>query len=195
LLVLDKKTGHSRCEFNHVSPFGAQASGPSRALTSVSDPVELLDLFPTLVDLCGLPHIPKCPRNSSHITLCTQGHSLISHFNDSSDTNGISFAFSQYPRPSLEPCFNSDAPRLKAIKYMGYSLRSRGYRYTEWVRFDTSAFRPVWNEVAAAELYDRDSDPDENENVAGKRRYRKVQRTLRKILRRQHEFNYFLPDE
>ena len=42
---------------------------------------------------------------------------------------------------------------------MGYSVRSRTYRYTEWVRFNRRSFKPVWSSVEAAELYDHSVDP------------------------------------
>ena len=50
-------------------------------------------------------------------------------------------AFSQYPRN----------------KHMGYSMRTERWRYTEWRQA---------NDVAARELYDHQSDPDENVNLA-----------------------------
>ncbi len=86
------------------------------------------------------------------------------------------------------PRNNSDQPRLKDIRYMGYSVRSERYRYTEWVGFDRAAFRPDWSEVVGAELYDHGSDPGEDMNVAGRSEYAGVRRTLRKILRGQHQF-------
>lgn len=38
--------------------------------------VELVDLFPTLVDLAGLPALPPCPKDSHQIEVCTEGMSL-----------------------------------------------------------------------------------------------------------------------
>lgn len=38
--------------------------------------VELVDLFPTLVDLSGLPSIPTCPEDSKDMEVCTEGNSL-----------------------------------------------------------------------------------------------------------------------
>ena len=39
--------------------------------------VELVDVFPTLVELAGLPVLPLCPVNSSLVTLCTEGISVV----------------------------------------------------------------------------------------------------------------------
>ena len=72
---------------------------------------------------------------------------------------------------------------------MGYSVRSRSYRYTEWVRFNHRSFKPVWRELAAAELYDHSVDPGEDVNVADDPRYVEVRDMLSKVLRRQNAFN------
>jgi iduronate 2-sulfatase len=45
------------------------------------------------------------------------------------------------------------------IEYMGNSIRTAQYRYTEWYNWETGT-------LAANELYDRQSDPDENTNIA-----------------------------
>lgn len=40
--------------------------------------VELVDVFPTLVELAGLPFVPPlCPVNSSLVKLCTEGISVV----------------------------------------------------------------------------------------------------------------------
>ena len=111
-------------------------------------PVELLDLMPTLVDLAKLPSVPMCYKHDEMVRTCTEGKSLHRLFHRNSVQNwnsGLSplsinetmlswsFAFSQYPRPSKEPRVNSDQPQDNDIKYMGYSIRSRRYRYTRWV--------------------------------------------------------------
>ena len=43
---------------------------------------------------------------------------------------------------------------------MGYSIRTERYRYTEWYNWETKEF-------AANELYDHNTDPGENRNIAG----------------------------
>ena len=45
---------------------------------------------------------------------------------------------------------------------MGYSMRTDRYRFTEWVS------RKNPSEVDAVELYDHVTDPQENENIAGR---------------------------
>jgi arylsulfatase A-like enzyme len=96
---------------------------------------ELVDIYPSLADICGLPR----PAN-------LEGSSFVPVFEDP-DRLWKRAAFSQYPReiPGVGPG-------------MGYSLRTRRYRYTEWFSNDTN-FR-------SAELYDHETDPGENFNIA-----------------------------
>lgn len=52
-------------------------------------------------------------------------------------------AISQYPRPGTFPTQfpDSDKPRLKYIKIMGYSLRTIRFRYTIWLEFNSKTFK------------------------------------------------------
>jgi arylsulfatase A-like enzyme len=67
-------------------------------------------------------------------------------------------AFSQYPRGNI----------------MGYSMKTDRYRYTEWQ--DKSG------KAVARELYDHETDPDENENVAAAETNRELVAKLREQL-------------
>ena len=69
-------------------------------------------------------------------------------------------AFSQYPRG----------------KVMGYSMRTKRFRYTEWQDRKTGAVR-------ARELYDHDRDPQENVNAAGQGQYRADIERLSRMLK------------
>ncbi|XP_014772795.1 iduronate 2-sulfatase [Octopus bimaculoides] len=124
--------------------------------------VELVDLFPTYAELVGLPLPELCPRNSSLIKVCTEGVSLVKVIKEtlkspnvpnSVSRNWKKATFSQYPRPSDFPQMDSLLPHLKAIKIMGYSMRTNDYRYTEWVGFNHTSFTPVWENLHATELY------------------------------------------
>ena len=64
-------------------------------------------------------------------------------------------AFSQFHRN-----INSHDP------IMGYSVRTKQHRYTEWVAFDKIHFRANFSHVHARELYVHATDPDEFHNVA-----------------------------
>jgi uncharacterized sulfatase len=69
-------------------------------------PVELLDVYPTLRELCNLPQPPQ--------TL--EGHSLVPLLNDPSAASERAI-FSQVTRPK---------------KVMAYSVRTQRWRYTDW---------------------------------------------------------------
>ncbi len=102
--------------------------------------VELLDLYPTLADLCGLP----APTS-------LEGVSLRPVLED--PTKSVKpAAFTWHPRPAYPPG-QSDPDA------MGYSMRTDRYRYTEWRDFKTG--HPV-----ARELYDHAVDPRETVNIA-----------------------------
>ncbi|KAF6198730.1 hypothetical protein GE061_006752 [Apolygus lucorum] len=127
-----------------------------------SDPVELLDLFPTLVHLAGLPTVPPCGLKSKETKLCTEGKNIF-------DRSEVHEAFSQYPRPSVAPQKNSDKPKLADIRIMGYSIVTDRFRYTEWVGFRN--FTPQWSDLVAKELYDHKKDQDEADNVVESQQY------------------------
>lgn len=105
----------------------------------ISDNVELLDLFPTIVDLVELPKIHICDETKQ--TLCTEGKSLRKYFNNPL-LHEKSLAFSQYPRPGPYPSKvpNSDEPKLNEIKIMGCSVRTNRFRYTLWVGYNNETF-------------------------------------------------------
>ncbi|XP_036336327.1 iduronate 2-sulfatase [Rhagoletis pomonella] len=130
---------------------------------------ELVDIYPTLVDLAHLPPLPLCNASApayEQLT-CREGKSLYPLL------QGVGLgeehvAFSQYPRPGIEPTKhpNSDKPKLLNIKVMGYSMRTTIFRYTLWVRFHAQNFSRDWNDVFGEELYDHRLDMGEGINLA-----------------------------
>lgn len=112
----------------------------------VNEIVELVDLFPTIVDLVAMPPIKKCNKNLfKKQKLCTEGKSLLPYIFDHVQHPNISnnFAISQYPRPQIYPSIypNSDEPRRRDIKIMGYSIRTTRFRYTIWLEFNIKNFK------------------------------------------------------
>lgn len=76
-------SGNDQSTYKHFSSRTGHESLPPESATrsprkamEYSGLVELVDLFPTLVDLAGLPSLPQCPRNSSQVRVCTEGMSL-----------------------------------------------------------------------------------------------------------------------
>ncbi|XP_064607791.1 iduronate 2-sulfatase-like [Liolophura sinensis] len=151
--------------------------------------VELVDLFPTLSELAGLPVPQICPQNSSLISFCSEGVSFCPIIKNAwlstmpNQVNWKTAVFSQYPRPSVEPQENSDQPHLKDIKIMGYSMRTPQYRYTEWVKYLKKRFVQDWSVVYARELYDHDTDPLEDNNLADDPRFSALVTMLSSLLR------------
>lgn len=157
---------------------------------------ELLDIFPTVVDLLSLPKIPACLKHTSQ-PLCTEGKSLspLLKRRRLRSYAGISMndmAFSQYPRPGDYPTLkpNSDRPKLSQINIMGYSVRLQRFRFTTWVRFNPSTFEVSWREVHGEELYDHWIDPQERMNLVGHPEFKALIRQLRRILIDKHQGKY-----
>jgi iduronate 2-sulfatase len=109
--------------------------------------VELLDLYPTLVELCGL----EGPEN-------LEGKSLV-HLLENPAGSHKTVALTQTPRPNY--------PKGKMPESMGYTIRTDRFRYTEWRDFKTS-------EVQERELYDHKVDHLETENVVDKAKYQRA---------------------
>jgi len=116
--------------------------------------VELVDLYPTLLQLCEIK--PKTP---------IEGASLAPVLKDPS-ANVRGSALTQHPRPA----YYNGKPEV-----MGYSLRTDGFRYTEWRDFTSG-------KVQAVELYDHTSDPQEAINVASEPTYQARRQALSKQL-------------
>lgn len=107
--------------------------------------VELLDIYPTLADLCGL----ETPDG-------LEGVSLKPLFNAPSSSVKHA-ALTQHPRPAY-PAAGMEP------EAMGYSMRTDRFRYTEWRDYQDGT-------VIARELYDHKTDSDETINLANAPNY------------------------
>ncbi len=87
-----------------------------------------------------------------------EGKSLVPLLNDSQAKVKDS-AFSQFPR------------KHEGKDYMGYAMRTDRHRYVQWLD-------AVSGEVIAEELYDHQTDPEENENIALRDEHRELQNKL-----------------
>jgi iduronate 2-sulfatase len=128
-------------ELDTRAPLILAVPGQKTAGQSTRSLAEFVDIYPTLVQLCGLPPAPG-----------VQGRSLLPVLENPAATVRAT-ALSQFPRPF---------PGRPT--HMGYSLRTDRYRYTRWQSLETG-------EVAARELYDHRVDPQETRNVAGQAAY------------------------
>lgn len=97
---------------------------------------------------------------------------------------GKKAVFSQYPRPGNFPTLvpNSDEPKMADIKIMGYSIRTKTHRFTQWVEFNITTFKPNWLKIYGTQLYDHNIDPDENINLIDRKELSVISKTLRKSL-------------
>lgn len=95
--------------------------------------VELVDLYPTLLELCGLPAAGKLEGQSFAANL---GRPAVP---------GRPAAFSQFPRPWLA------GKKRSQPEFMGYAVRTTTQRYVEWRKCATG-------EVVARELYTYEGD-------------------------------------
>lgn len=101
--------------------------------------VELVDLYPTIVDLCGLPVDDGLEGRSLRVLL------------DDPHATVKSTAVTWHPRPAYPK--SGEDPEV-----MGYSVRTDRFRYTEWRAFGDDT-------IVARELYDHANDPQESVNV------------------------------
>lgn len=175
---------HSNYEISTRVPLiirtpGLVSLGSAGSMTNA--PVELVDIFPTLLDLCSMP-VPDVTNSiTSDITRyqILEGTTLLPLLEDPQQPWKFA-AYSQYQR-YISFKSNYDSNPLSAAgagKGMGYTLRTDRYRYTEWWRtngdygafgtqtFDPNASQVVANEASFVELYDYKDDPSESENLA-----------------------------
>lgn len=103
--------------------------------------VELVDLYPTLSEICGLP-----------VPTAYDGKSLVPLLRDNSSS-------------TKEYAFTAYNPHSKGVNTMvGTSVRSQEFRFTEWRDIQT-------NEVKGEELYRLDSKENEKVNLVGNVEY------------------------
>lgn len=73
---------------------------------------------------------------------------------------------------------------------MGYSIRTKRYRYTEWVSFNNTLFTIDWNKNYGLELYDHILDRDESNNLYLVDKYKNIKQYLSRLLRSHVNRNY-----
>jgi iduronate 2-sulfatase len=125
-----------------ISGKGVKAKGSRcSALT------EFVDIYPTLCEMAGF-EVPE------HL----QGTSLVPLLADPA-LEWKQAAFSQF----LLGRFGPPSDRLQ--ERMGYAIRTDRYRYVEWFAWDRELEEK--GELLNRELFDHESDPGENVNIAG----------------------------
>jgi arylsulfatase A-like enzyme len=115
-------------------------------------PVEFVDVYPTLADLCGLPKPTGLPGSS------------LKPFIENPATPMAKVAISQYPR---------SAGQAGAV--MGYSIRDERWRATFWRERNGT-------KIVATELYDEQNDPAETVSLHDRPEHQTLLATLAKNL-------------
>lgn len=151
----------SNFEHDAGVPFLISTPGSFSAGKTTRSLAELIDLFPTLVDLCRLPK----PTG-------LEGVSLVPTLLEPARMAKPA-AFTQHPRPAYY-----DREPDKQPKAMGVSVRTAHVRYTEWRDWKSGA-------VVARELYDNADEPHELRGVLDDPKLAKAQREAEQLLRKQ----------
>jgi iduronate 2-sulfatase len=144
-LIIAVPNGNMSDKHKAVTSLVERSPGPTSthltsSMNSTDALVELLDLYPTLVELCGLEPASSC-EGTSLVPILADPQAVVRQA-----------ALTQHPRPA----YYIDRPAA-----MGYSIRSSTHRYTEWRDWQSG-------ETVARELYDHRQDAAESVNLADK---------------------------
>ncbi|MFM7058182.1 MAG: sulfatase, partial [Planctomycetota bacterium] len=152
----------SNFEYDARVPLLIHAPGMPQTGRCTHAITELIDLFPTLTDLCRLPQPPAL-----------EGHSLASILAEP-QSPGKPAAFTQHPRPAYYDRTPSGHPAS-----MGYSIRTPLARYTEWRNWQTGT-------ITDRELYLASDQPAETQNAADLPAHAALRDTLAELLHQTH---------
>lgn len=142
-------------ELDDRVPLIVVAPGVSKKNVRTDAIVEAVDIYPTVVDLCGIKPVDSLTGISLRYLLT----------NPKMGWNKV--AFSQFVRP-----YNALFSKFsRKAKQMGYSVRTKEWRYTAW--YDLSS-----DSVDYKELYHLVGNAIESVNLAGESRYDSVQAKL-----------------
>ena len=150
---------HSNFEQATRIPLFFAGPGVARGV-KIDQPVALLDVFPTLFELAGVPPSAQ-----------TDGHSLVPLLDtDRRTTLDRDYVVSQYRRRK---------------DVMGYSIRTDRYRYTEWHEGNYRSYDSYdAGKIIGVELYDYREDPHETRNFAESAAYETVKQDLQAKLQK-----------
>ena len=127
---------HTNFEIAARAPLIISMPGQATAGQKCDAPVEFVDVYPTLAEICGLAAPDKIDGKS------------LKPFIDNPKAPATKIAMSQYPRSAG-----------KSGQVMGYSVRNERYRCTFWRE-------RYGDKIIATELFDEQTDPDETVSLA-----------------------------
>jgi len=128
--------------------------------------VESIDLYPTIIDLCGIR-----PQGA------LSGVSLKPLLIDT-ESKWENLAFNQFARP-----YEAAIGTRKPVSHMGYSVRTDAWRYTAWYNVNTGSFE-------YPELYSLQKSAIPSENVAGNPKYADIESRLNYLVQEYKAGNY-----
>ena len=143
---------HTNFEIATRAPLLISVPKQKTAGQKCNAPVEFVDVYPTLADLCGLLKPTGLPGSS------------LKPFIENPATPMAKVAISQYPR---------NAGQAGAV--MGYSIRDERWRATFWRERNGS-------KIVATELYDEQNDPAETVSLHDRPEHKTLLETLAKNL-------------
>lgn len=135
---------HTNFEIDTRVPLIISVPGKGIRSQATDAIVEFVDIYPTLSELCGID-LPTHLEGISFVPLL-----------EDPDRDWKKAAFSVWVGASHR--YDEE------IQVIGFAMKTDRYRYIEWKRTKTG-------EVEAVELYDHQSDPDENRNVCDNPEY------------------------
>jgi arylsulfatase A-like enzyme len=146
-------------------PFVVRAPGVAQPGGVAENPISLVDLYPTLVDLCGLTGDTR--KNEQGAPL--DGHSVRPFLEDPTSgawrgPDGALTMVKAYPKNGISEEATLTKPEAQHLSY-----RTRRWRYI------------LYNN-GSEELYDHDNDPREWTNLAGDPAYAKTLKRLKTSL-------------
>lgn len=151
----------SNFEYDARVPMFIRTPGTKVAGQRTQSLVELVDLFPTLADLCKLPKAKGL-----------DGLSLVPILEDPAASVKVA-AFTQHPRPAYY-----DREPSKMPSAMGVSVRTSRVRYTEWRDWNSG-------EAIARELYEAADEPAETRSVLDQPAHAEAQQEAAALLHAQ----------
>ena len=140
-------------------------AAPGFKPSKTSSQTEHIDIFPTLCDLAGV-NIPAILDGKSLVPLMKNPAASVKEY-----------SVSQYPRSNA----TAENERLgyADANAMGYSIRTKQYRYTMWMSNGFRSSRPFDSKlIIGTELYDYKKDPLETVNVANEKKYAAVSKQM-----------------
>ena len=121
---------------------------------AITNPVELVDIYPTLAKLAQL----KAPDYVAGIDLTPA-------------LNDVDFKIREGAYSAILNRTKGNSNQFAFTKIRGHSIRSNRYRYTEW-----------GDGLFGTELYDHLTDPEELKNLADKVPFEGVRITMKRLL-------------